>query len=141
MVPMRDFYSSLEICSFFELFSGALSFALLSQKSLLNCAGSSYLTPSESTPVCLLVPLHPLPLWKAFGCEFAALSITWLANVSAYFHTFPLKLHVLDGLFFFLHKRRPEYKKFLTSVEELCVWTRRSACNIFYLLFSTLPPL
>ena len=83
---MRDFYSSLEIYSFFDLFSGVLSFASLSQKSLLDCAGSSYVTLGESAPVCLLVPLHPIRLRKAFECGFAALCITVLANLSAYFH-------------------------------------------------------
>jgi len=86
MVSMRDLYRSLENYFFFDLFSGALSFETLSQKSLLDCARSTYLTLGKSTPVRLLVPLHPFQQLKAFGSRFSALSITRLANLLAYFH-------------------------------------------------------
>lgn len=103
----------------------------------LSCAGSSYLTLAEFALVHLLVPLHPLWLLKAFGCGFTALSRTRLTNLSASFHCFHTGCMSLMVSSWHM---TPQFKKYLASVEEHCVWPRKSACNTFSLLFSAVPP-
>lgn len=107
-----------------------------------------YISRGFRLVVMLWVWMYPLlvvndyPLFSPFP-SFFFLPIPPLASLGFIVSPLPIFLDVLR-----LQSHPAPYpcfclsifQKYLTSVEELCVWPRRSACNIFYLIFSTIPP-